>query len=34
MLERLMSQRSNVDWIAFNKREEFHKRLLVSMSRG
>ena len=29
-----MSQRSNVDWIEFNKREEFHKRLLVSMSRG
>lgn len=34
MLQRLMSQRSNVDWIEFNKREEFHKRILVSLSRG
>ena len=34
MLERLMNQKSHVDWIEYNKREKEHKRLLISLSRG
>ena len=34
MLDRLMNQKSAVDWIEYNKREKLHKRLLVSLSRG
>lgn len=33
MLERLMNQKSTVDWIEFNKREKEHKRLLMSLSK-